>query len=105
MYYRQNGSFKKATKKSLNISSPSVVKAKREAFERKKKTKAFKIWRFNQYKKTQNGLCYYCKKPIKGAWTTDHVIPIYRGGSSDYTNLVVSCYGCNTSKGVRYVTT
>lgn len=105
MWYKQNGEWRKATKKSLNLSSPSTIKAKRAAFERKKLTKAFKMWRYKQYVKVQKGLCFYCKKPIVGAWVTDHVIPLARGGTSSYTNLVVCCWGCNKDKGVKYIKT
>ena len=105
MWYKQNGEWKQATKKSLNIKSPSAIKAKREAFERKKQTKAFKKWRINQYLRVQKGLCYYCHKPIVGAWVTDHIVPLSRGGTSSYKNLVVTCWKCNDDKGVKYVRT
>jgi len=103
MWYKQNGEWRKSTKKSLQIVSPSVLKARREAFERKKLTKAFRVWRYKQYMQVQKGLCYYCKKPIVGAWVTDHIIPLYRGGTSAYKNLCVTCWQCNKDKGVKYV--
>ena len=68
MYIKDNGQWKKVTKKSVNLSSPSVIRSKRAAFERKKKTTAFKRWRRYQYTVIQKGLCYYCHRPIKGAW-------------------------------------
>ena len=105
MWFKQDGKWHKVTKKSVNLSSPSVIKAKRAAFERKKLTKAFRMWRYKQYKEVQKGLCHYCKQPIQGAWTTDHIIPISRGGTSTYSNLVVACWDCNKSKGVKYVKT
>lgn len=105
MWYKKNGQWVQVTKKAINFSSPSVIAQKRAAFERKKLTKTFKKWRINQYLNVQKGLCYYCKKPIVGAWTTDHIIPISRGGTSAYKNLVVCCYECNKSKGVKYVST
>jgi 5-methylcytosine-specific restriction endonuclease McrA len=105
MWYKQDGEWKQATKKSVNLSSPSVIKAKREAFERKKLTKAFKMWRYKQYKTVQKGLCFYCHLPIIGAWTTDHIIPLSRGGTSAYKNMVICCLPCNKSKGVRYIST
>lgn len=101
MIYKQNGVWKKATKKSLGIASPSTTKSKRQAFERKKQTKAFKKWRYNQYKYVQKGLCFYCKDPIIGPWVTDHVIPLSRGGNSNYKNLVITCWNCNKKKGVK----
>lgn len=101
MYYKKNGKWYKTTKKKWGIVSPSVLATRRAAFERKKLTAAFRSWRVRQYKQKQKGLCYYCKKPIIGAWSTDHVIPLYRGGTSAYSNLVVCCIPCNKDKGIR----
>ena len=101
MWFKKNGKWHKVTKKSVNFSSPSVIAKKRAAFERKKLTKAFRMWRYKQYKTTQHGLCYYCQLPIPGAWTTDHKIPLARGGNSNYNNLVVCCMPCNIRKNVR----
>lgn len=101
MYIHKSGKLVKVTKKSINAVSPSVLKTRREAFERKKKTAAFKNWRSKQYYKVQKGKCYYCKKKINGALVTDHVIPLFRGGTSTYSNLVVSCWNCNKNKGIK----
>lgn len=101
MYIKRGGKIVKVTKKSLGAVSPSSLKRKREAFERKKLTKAFKKWRVYQYKVKQKGLCAYCKRPIKGVWVTDHVIPLFRGGTSAYKNLVVCCWNCNQRKGIK----
>ena len=104
MLIKQNGKLIKVTKKSIGAVSPSTLKKKRDAFERKKKTVAFKRWRRYQYTVTQNGLCYYCQRPIVGVWVTDHVIPLFRGGTSAYENLVVSCWRCNERKGIKILT-
>jgi 5-methylcytosine-specific restriction endonuclease McrA len=101
MYVRRNGRLVKITKKSINAVSPSLLKIKRDAFERKKKTTAFKRWRRYQYTVKQKGGCYYCRRPINGVWVTDHIIPLFRGGTSAYTNLCVTCWKCNQRKGIR----
>lgn len=50
--------------------------------------------------KRDNGRCQYCNKSIKKLEATlDHVIPKSRGGGNSWTNLVISCYSCNNSKG------
>src|SRR5688572_29764451 len=103
MYIRRGGKLVKITKKSISAVSPSLLKIKRDAFERKKKTLAFQRWRKYQYLVKQRGLCYYCHKPIKGVWVTDHIIPLFRGGTSAYRNLVVSCWSCNDRKGIKLV--
>jgi 5-methylcytosine-specific restriction endonuclease McrA len=49
--------------------------------------------------------CRYCgtdvdwsdRRGAKGG-TYDHVVPVSRGGSTAYSNLVVSCRGCNSKK-------
>jgi len=47
-------------------------------------------------------ICQYCNKLITGKnLTLDHIIPISRGGKSNYTNVVVSCFNCNNNKGNR----
>ncbi len=101
MYVHRSGKLVKVTKKSIGAVSPSSLKRKREAFERKKKTTAFRKWRAYQYLVTQGGVCFYCRVPIKDAWVTDHVIPLFRGGTNAYKNLVVSCWGCNERKGIK----
>lgn len=94
----------KVTKKSIGAVSPATLKLKRDAFERKKKTTAFKRWRVYQYKVVQKGLCCYCHRPIVGVWVTDHVVPLFRGGTSAYKNLVICCWRCNEIKGIRLLT-
>jgi len=104
MYYKSNGLWVKTTKKELQIVSPSTLLRKRQAFERKKLTSAFKRWRAYQYRK-QGGLCFYCHHPIDGAWHTDHFIPLGRwGGTSAYKNLRVCCSHCNYYKSIQYPT-
>ncbi len=44
--------------------------------------------------------CVYCgrrQKPL----TIDHVIPVSRGGKTDFENCVTSCVTCNNKKGAR----
>lgn len=104
MYVKRSGKLIKITKKSIGAVSPSTLKIKRDAFERKKKTDAFKRWRTYQYRTKQKGRCYYCNRPIRGVWVTDHVIPLFRGGTSAYANLVVTCWQCNKTKGIKILT-
>ena len=40
-------------------------------------------------------ICVYCGKPGQ---TIDHFIPLKRGGTNDFENLVIACSGCNASK-------
>jgi 5-methylcytosine-specific restriction endonuclease McrA len=42
------------------------------------------------------GLCQRCGSP--GEMTRDHIIPLSRGGSDDWTNIQPLCHGCNSIK-------
>jgi 5-methylcytosine-specific restriction endonuclease McrA len=50
--------------------------------------------------------CQYCGKGQlelrpREALTRDHVVPLSRGGTNDWGNVVTSCSPCNTRKGNR----
>jgi 5-methylcytosine-specific restriction endonuclease McrA len=50
--------------------------------------------------------CQYCARHAselrpRESLTRDHVIPISRGGTNDWTNVVTACSPCNTRKGNR----
>jgi hypothetical protein len=54
--------------------------------------------------KEQEGICVYCKKPIKGKPSMDHIIPVFIGGNLyDKDNLVCCCVRCNKAKGDHIV--
>lgn len=44
--------------------------------------------------------CVYCGRRQK-ALTIDHVIPVSRGGKTDFDNCVACCKSCNNYKGAR----
>ena len=44
------------------------------------------------------GACAYCGRPGR---TIDHVLPVSRGGGSDWANTVASCGPCNQRKADR----
>ncbi len=47
-------------------------------------------------------ICMYCGNHHKGmALTRDHVIPLSRGGTDRWSNVVTACRSCNTRKGNR----
>ncbi len=44
--------------------------------------------------------CQYCDRRLAlGELTYDHVIPVSRGGSKSWDNIVTSCIACNRRKG------
>lgn len=47
-----------------------------------------------------NGHCAYCGRKLSlGTLTIDHFIPLSRGGSNVFSNLLPSCRACNVAKG------
>jgi hypothetical protein len=50
--------------------------------------------------KRDNYTCHYCHRtgvPLE----VDHVVPLYKGGTNDESNLVAACHDCNHSKGIQ----
>jgi 5-methylcytosine-specific restriction endonuclease McrA len=50
--------------------------------------------------------CQYCGRHVtelkpRESLTRDHLMPISRGGSNEWTNVVAACSPCNTKKGNR----
>jgi hypothetical protein len=41
--------------------------------------------------------CQYCGE-YGGRLECDHVVPVSRGGTNDFENLLTACFGCNRSK-------
>lgn len=46
----------------------------------------------------QGGLCAYCEGELNGTYHVDHMLPISRGGTNDWTNLAITCVNCNQRK-------
>jgi hypothetical protein len=51
-------------------------------------------------------ICYWCRRPARylkkgNAWdlaTIDHIVPCYKGGTRDDSNLVSACRLCNNRR-------
>ena len=47
-------------------------------------------------------LCMYCGRQFHGLkLTRDHLVPLSRGGTDCWSNVVAACRGCNHAKGSR----
>jgi len=50
--------------------------------------------------------CQFCGRPqhelrFRECLTRDHLVPLSRGGTNEWTNVVTACSSCNTRKGNR----
>lgn len=52
-------------------------------------------WREAQKIINRDKVCVYCQSE---GGTFDHIIPISKGGQTNYNNLVLCCFACNASK-------
>jgi 5-methylcytosine-specific restriction endonuclease McrA len=51
-------------------------------------------------KENKNARCIYCEKKLNDTnATTDHIIPISKGGNNTQVNLIVTCFDCNNERG------
>ena len=46
----------------------------------------------------QRGRCFYCMSQLDDHFHWDHFIPLAKGGTNDWTNMVASCPRCNRAK-------
>lgn len=49
--------------------------------------------------------CRYCRLELRDAAdkTTDHILPLCRGGAHSMANIVICCKDCNQSKGTKTI--
>lgn len=85
------------------VSSRDLVLKVLEKYVRKKLARLEEGRKLSSYRfrlrRRQNSLCHYCGNYMHSSDTTaDHVIPVIRGGKTEWSNLVACCIGCNKMK-------
>jgi len=54
--------------------------------------------RFEVFKR-DGFVCHYCgAKPPQALLQVDHILPVSKGGTNDFDNLITSCQACNLGK-------
>ena len=46
----------------------------------------------------QGWKCGHCQQQLSSTYEVDHIVPLYKGGSNDLTNLVSLCPNCHRKK-------
>jgi len=83
---------------SLALKIPSVLKLVRQVLIKRRRN-LVKFSRLNIFIRDKF-TCQYCGESFKNLdLTLDHVIPLNRGGNSDWENIVTACRNCNNKKG------
>jgi 5-methylcytosine-specific restriction protein A len=49
----------------------------------------------------QKWACGHCKNILDASYEVDHIIPLYKGGSNDESNLIALCRNCHGKKTVE----
>lgn len=69
------------------------MSAKRSQFKRDNSL-AFRMFALRRF-----GCCQWCgRRVFPGSATTDHIIPVIRGGGENWKNLCLACEKCNVKK-------
>ena len=100
---RKDGSRKCKECQRLRVQDP-VVRVAIMARRRTRKTNAggsFTAKEFVNLCNYYGNVCLCCNKKLP--LTADHVIPVYKGGTSDISNIQPLCRICNSKKGIRTI--
>lgn len=55
---------------------------------------------FREFALGTHPFCQWCGIRLgSDSATTDHIIPLSKGGTNEWKNLCLACVGCNTDKG------
>jgi 5-methylcytosine-specific restriction endonuclease McrA len=75
-----------------------------EAYCKRKSKDPFELSPDEWYKlmKEFGWKCFYCENSVSGKnRTVDHIVPIFKGGITEYKNLIPACRMCNGRKGTK----
>jgi len=83
---------------SFKIAIPDVILLK---FYDELPPMDIKFTRKNIYEHYKYKCCYCGKKKTTSELNLEHILPVSRGGATDWLNVVISCIPCNLKKAAR----
>ena len=84
---------------TFSIKLPSILRLLK--YVKVRKSRIVRFSRANIYARDRH-TCQYCGSTFNSAdLTFDHVIPVSRGGTKSWDNIVTACIDCNRQKGGR----
>lgn len=97
--FRIRGGYSRATGKRTVVTLNSILSCKGKVYTNTRKEPP--LTNSALFRRDQN-ICLYCGNRFEnGDLSRDHVIPLSRGGSDEWTNVVTACKRCNARKGNR----
>ena len=82
---------------TFSVKLPSILRLLK--YVKVRKSRIVKFSRANIYARDKY-TCQYCNTPFSTEELTfDHVIPVSRGGTKSWENIVTACIDCNRRKG------
>jgi 5-methylcytosine-specific restriction endonuclease McrA len=80
----------------------AAMQSKRRAARKGAPVNDFTAQQWASMKEHYRHCCVYCGKKQKRL-TQDHIVPLIKGGSHTYSNIVPACRSCNAKKGTGAV--
>ena len=73
---------------TINVNQTTLEKTKRTITQDTKRVIAC----------SQDYKCNHCHSKLPSSWETDHIIPLFKGGTNDRANLQALCNNCHGKK-------
>ena len=82
------------------LAAPSPKRKRKTAWTTNKKRKVTQLQKKVVASK-QKWNCGHCKKTLDASFEVDHIVPLYKGGTNDSSNLMALCRNCHGMKTIR----
>ena len=84
--------------KARNLALRKRIKGQKRRARKKTIGGTVKVADLRYWANVQGGICYLCGKPMGEDVTTDHVVPLAKGGTHQRSNIRLAHHFCNSVK-------